>query len=78
MQFIEYFWGDDQQTRVREKLYTGIFKLDKNARMSKYALDMAKQASLTFCFGFGVSSLYSHYDFAIMLCRRCLLCIFNA
>ncbi|XP_067213077.1 uncharacterized protein DDB_G0284459-like [Linepithema humile] len=43
-EFIKFYWGDDQQARFREKLYTGRYKAAKNMRMSDYALNMAKQA----------------------------------
>ncbi|XP_036140842.1 uncharacterized protein LOC118644959 [Monomorium pharaonis] len=42
--FIEYFWGDEQQARFRESIYTGNFSESASQSMSEYALNIAKQA----------------------------------
>lgn len=43
-EFTRYFWGDTQQAKFREKLYTGRYKPSKNLRMADYALDIARKA----------------------------------
>ncbi|XP_029679911.1 uncharacterized protein LOC115245642 [Formica exsecta] len=42
--FREYFWGDEQQARFRENLYTGKFKSEKGESMAEYIMNLARQA----------------------------------
>ncbi|XP_029673099.1 uncharacterized protein LOC115241474 [Formica exsecta] len=42
--FREYFWGDEQQARFRENLYTGKYKSEKGETMAEYAMSLARQA----------------------------------
>ncbi|XP_036144981.1 uncharacterized protein LOC118646382 [Monomorium pharaonis] len=42
--FVDYFWGDEQQARFREEIYTGSYKTNDKLSMAEYALDMAKRA----------------------------------
>lgn len=46
--FLNYFWSDEAQARVRENLYTGKYVVGNSNRlsMSEYAQDLAKQAKL--------------------------------
>lgn len=43
-EFTNYFWGETQQAKFREKLYQGKYKPSKNLRMADYALDLARKA----------------------------------
>ncbi|KMQ91056.1 krab-a domain-containing protein, partial [Lasius niger] len=45
-EFIRYFWGEEQQAKFREKIYTGRYKQIKESRMADYALDLARQAKM--------------------------------
>ncbi|KMQ90526.1 reverse ribonuclease integrase [Lasius niger] len=42
--FIDYFWGEEQQARFREEIYTGRYKTESNSTMAEYALNVSKQA----------------------------------
>ncbi|KMQ91975.1 s68305 gag polyprotein [Lasius niger] len=44
--FVRYFWGEEQQAKFREKIYTGRYKQTKDSRMADYALDLARQAKM--------------------------------
>lgn len=34
--FIEHYWGEEQQARFREKIYSGIYNKDLILSMSEY------------------------------------------
>lgn len=43
--FREYFWNDEQQSRLREQLYTGKYcRAECKLSMSEYAMNLARQA----------------------------------
>lgn len=42
--FREYFWGNEQQAKFRESLYTGKYKSEKGETMAQYAMGLARQA----------------------------------
>ncbi|KMQ89852.1 s68306 pol retrotransposon woot [Lasius niger] len=42
--FTEHFWGEEQQARFREEIYTGTYRAESNATMSEYALGLSKKA----------------------------------
>ncbi|KYN50404.1 hypothetical protein ALC57_00041 [Trachymyrmex cornetzi] len=44
--FLEHFWGEDEQARFRQKMYTSRYHSDKGTTMADYALEYARQAKL--------------------------------
>lgn len=44
--FLENFWGEEEQARFRQRIYTGKYRPDRDATMADYALELARQAKL--------------------------------
>lgn len=45
-EFMKHFWGENQQSKFREKIYMGKYKPSKTVRMMDYALDLARKAKV--------------------------------
>lgn len=44
--FLEQFWGEEEQSRFRQRIYTGKYRPDRGMSMADYAQEYARQAKL--------------------------------